>query len=110
MDLSLYFLGNLNLPEFKTTRLILKTLKDVKIEDLFTTSTNQVIDADIEFANIIAKNIITNKTNDIKLSEAAVQFGNDTLVEGNKIYFLFIVLYPFFQLLSNLTNCMSLES
>lgn len=70
------------MPEFEANNITLKTLKGVKVEDLLTTSTDQVIDADIEFAKIFAKDITTNTTNGIKLSESAVQFENNTLVEG----------------------------
>lgn len=77
------FSGNLKIPTLKTISLKVNTLKNVKLDDLFTLSTNQTIDSKITFERIYAENIDSNLTNGMSLSKSAVIIDQEVPVKGD---------------------------
>lgn len=73
--------GNLTFLDFKTENLSLKSLNNISTDNLFTTSTDQEIQADIEFKHIFTKDIAANSVNGIRLKEEAALV-NSTIIEG----------------------------
>lgn len=73
--------GNLTFANLKTKHLNLKTLENIDVDKLFTTSTDQIITSDIEFRHIFTKDITANTVNGIRLKEQAALL-NTTQIKG----------------------------
>ncbi|CAG9855477.1 unnamed protein product [Phyllotreta striolata] len=74
--------GPLTFSEIKTKHLVTKKIKDTDANDLFTTTTDQIIESNMKFSHIFTKELNVETVNGIRIPEDVVLLNETTTIEG----------------------------